>query len=112
LIACGSLEIPWGDRQTGCRKAQQFIQEKEREAAGILEPKVIRTAAMIWDDLRFDEKVPHVRVRVTCAKNKKEEHVELVDPRELERAGKGTQAHERIVNALRERIAGLKEELG
>jgi integrase len=33
---------------------------------------------LIWDDLRFDEKVPHVRVRVICAKNKKEEHVPLV----------------------------------
>jgi hypothetical protein len=30
----------------------------------------------------------------------------------LERAGKGKEAHERIVNALREHIAGLKEELG
>ncbi len=33
---------------------------------------------LIWDDLRFDEKVPHVRVRVICAKNKKEEQVPLV----------------------------------
>jgi integrase len=33
---------------------------------------------LIWDDLRFDEKVPHVRVRVICAKNKTEEHVPLV----------------------------------
>jgi integrase len=33
---------------------------------------------LIWEDLRFDEKVPHVRVRVICAKNKKEEHVPLV----------------------------------
>ncbi len=33
---------------------------------------------LIWDDLRFDDKIPHVRVRVVCAKNKKEEHVPLV----------------------------------
>ena len=34
------------DRQVAEKRAQEFIQEKEREAAGILEPKVIRTAAM------------------------------------------------------------------
>jgi len=33
---------------------------------------------LIWDDLRFDDEVPHVRVRVVCAKNKTEEHVPLV----------------------------------
>jgi integrase len=33
---------------------------------------------LTWEDVRLDEKVPHVRVRVTCAKNKKEEHVPLV----------------------------------
>jgi hypothetical protein len=32
--------------------------------------------------------------------------------RELERTGKGKQAHERIVNALREHIAALKEKVG
>ena len=44
----GSLEIPWGDRQTGCRKegATNSFRKRSREAAGILEPKVIRTAAM------------------------------------------------------------------
>jgi hypothetical protein len=34
------------DRQVADKKAQEFIQEKEREVAGILEPKVIRKAAM------------------------------------------------------------------
>src|SRR6266478_4301401 len=49
--------------------------------------------------------LPRLRkVRVTFGKP--------LDPRELERAGKGKQAHERIVNALREHMAGLKEELG
>ena len=33
------------DRQVAEKKAQEFRQEKEREAAGILEPKVIREAA-------------------------------------------------------------------
>jgi hypothetical protein len=31
--------------------------------------------------------------------------------RELERGGKGKEAHERIVNALREHITALKEEV-
>jgi len=35
-----------------------------------------------------------------------------LDPRELERAGKGKELHERIVNALREHVAALKEEAG
>jgi len=35
-----------------------------------------------------------------------------LDPRELEQAGKGKEAHERIVNALREPIAALKEKVG
>jgi long-chain acyl-CoA synthetase len=49
--------------------------------------------------------LPHLRkVRVTFGKP--------LDPRELERAGKGKEAHERIVNALRERIAALKEKVG
>ena len=34
------------DKQVAEKKAQDFLQEKEREAAGILEPKVIRDAAM------------------------------------------------------------------
>ena len=34
------------DKQVAEKKAQEFIQEKEREAAGILEPKIIRDAAM------------------------------------------------------------------
>jgi integrase len=34
------------DRQVAEKKAQEFLQEKEREAAGILEPKVIRDAAV------------------------------------------------------------------
>lgn len=34
-----------------------------------------------------------------------------LDPRELERAGKGKEPHERIVNALREHVAALKEEV-
>jgi integrase len=33
------------DKQVAEKKAQEFRQEKEREAAGILEPKVLRTAA-------------------------------------------------------------------
>ena len=33
---------------------------------------------LIWEDIRFDEKVPSVRVRVVCAKNKKEEYVPLI----------------------------------
>ncbi len=33
------------DKQVAERKAQEFRQEKEREAAGIIEPKVIRDAA-------------------------------------------------------------------
>ena len=33
---------------------------------------------MTWDDVRFDAAVPFVRVRVLCAKNKKEEHVPLI----------------------------------
>ncbi len=33
---------------------------------------------LIWEDLQLDEKVPYVRVRVICAKNKREEHVPLV----------------------------------
>ena len=49
--------------------------------------------------------LPRLRkVRVTFGKP--------LDPRELERAGKGKEAHERIVNALREHIAALKEEVG
>jgi 1-acyl-sn-glycerol-3-phosphate acyltransferase len=35
-----------------------------------------------------------------------------LDPRELERAGEGMEAHERIVNALRKRVAALKQEAG
>jgi hypothetical protein len=34
------------DRQVAEKKAQEFRREKEGEAAGILEPKVIREAAM------------------------------------------------------------------
>src|SRR6266566_2458165 len=49
--------------------------------------------------------LPRLRkVRVTFGKP--------LDPRELERAGKGKEAHERIVNALREHIPALKEEVG
>ncbi len=49
--------------------------------------------------------LPRLRkVRVTFGKP--------LDPRELERAGKGEEAHERIVNALREHVAALKEEVG
>jgi len=33
------------DKQVAERKAQEFVREKEREAAGILEPKLIRDAA-------------------------------------------------------------------
>lgn len=33
---------------------------------------------LIWEDLQLDDAVPHVRVRVVCAKNKKEERVPLV----------------------------------
>ena len=33
---------------------------------------------LIWEDLRLDEEIPVVRVRIVCAKNKKEEHVPLV----------------------------------
>ena len=33
------------DFQVATKNAQRFIQEQEREAAGILEPKVIRDAA-------------------------------------------------------------------
>ena len=33
---------------------------------------------LTWDDLRLDDAVPCVRVRVVCAKNKKEEHVQLI----------------------------------
>ncbi len=33
---------------------------------------------LLWDDLRLDEGVPDVRVRIVCAKNKKEELVPLV----------------------------------
>ena len=33
---------------------------------------------LVWDDLRLEETVPYVRVRVVCAKNKTEEHVALV----------------------------------
>ncbi len=34
------------DKQGAEKRASEFRQEREREAAGILEPKVIRTAAM------------------------------------------------------------------
>jgi integrase len=34
------------DSQVANKKAQEFIQEKEREAAGIIEPKVVRDAAL------------------------------------------------------------------
>jgi hypothetical protein len=34
-----------------------------------------------------------------------------LDPRELERVGEGKEPHERIVNALREHVAALKEEV-
>jgi len=33
---------------------------------------------LIWEDVRIDEEVPYVRVRVECAKNKKEERVPLI----------------------------------
>jgi integrase len=33
---------------------------------------------LVWEDLRLDDAVPQVRVRVVCAKNKKEERVPLV----------------------------------
>ncbi len=33
------------DKQVAAKKAREFIQEKEREAAGILEPRVVRDAA-------------------------------------------------------------------
>ena len=33
------------DLQVANKKAQEFIQEKEREAAGIIEPKIVRDAA-------------------------------------------------------------------
>src|SRR6266567_4015056 len=49
--------------------------------------------------------LPRLRkVRVTFGKP--------LDPRELDHAAKGEEAHERIVNALREHMAGLKEEAG
>lgn len=35
------------DKQAAEKKAQEFIREREREAAGILEPKVIRDAALM-----------------------------------------------------------------
>src|SRR5450432_2226055 len=35
------------DKQVADKRAHEFVQEKEREVAGILEPKVIRTAAMM-----------------------------------------------------------------
>ncbi len=34
--------------------------------------------SLIWDDLRLEDPVPFVRVRVACAKNKKEETIPLV----------------------------------
>src|SRR5579864_3887458 len=34
------------DKQVAEKKAQEFVQEKEREAAGILEPKRVRDAAV------------------------------------------------------------------
>jgi len=33
---------------------------------------------LIWEDIQLDEKVPTVRVRIACAKNKTEEYVPLV----------------------------------
>ena len=33
---------------------------------------------LIWEDLRLDDAVPSVRIRVVCAKNKKEQYVELM----------------------------------
>ena len=33
---------------------------------------------LIWEDLRLDDAIPSVRVRVVCAKNKKEEYVPLI----------------------------------
>lgn len=33
---------------------------------------------LIWDDVRLEETIPYVRVRIVCAKNKTEEHVALV----------------------------------
>lgn len=33
---------------------------------------------LIWEDVKLDETVTYVRVRMVCAKNKKEEHVPLV----------------------------------
>ena len=35
-----------------------------------------------------------------------------LDPRELERSGVGKEPHERIVNALREHVAALKQKVG
>jgi 1-acyl-sn-glycerol-3-phosphate acyltransferase len=49
--------------------------------------------------------LPRLRkVRVTFGKP--------LDPRELERAGVGKEAHERIVDSLREHVAALKQEAG
>jgi len=33
---------------------------------------------LTWEDVRFDEKIPYLRVRASCAKNKKEEQVLLI----------------------------------
>ena len=33
---------------------------------------------LLWEDLHFDETVPYVRVRIVCAKNKKDQHVPLM----------------------------------
>ncbi len=33
---------------------------------------------LIWDDVRLDDEVPYVRIRIACAKNKKEETVPLI----------------------------------
>ena len=33
---------------------------------------------LIWDDVRLDGEIPFIRVRIACAKNKREEHVQII----------------------------------
>jgi hypothetical protein len=66
------------DKQVADQKAHKFIQEREREAAGILEPQAVRDSARKPLAAHPDADVPFVVVRDYAAKNKKEESVQLV----------------------------------
>src|SRR5205814_3620546 len=57
------------DRDVAEKRAREFRQEKEREAAGILEPKVIRTAAQVPLAAHLEDYVADLEKRHRAGRN-------------------------------------------